>query len=175
MDTTEQDLTDDEWSSCMLQEADPENVGRAPKAPRKLSDLLEMAVKDAIAASKLKSYKLDMGKWNSRISGKCYVCMAGAVMARGLRTTAHDPFDGLGAMWGQALSAINDLRGGSLYTSLRGTEFLKQIGLGYPDELEVVREIVRPIVHDFDDSRDRGRASWATYRRVIKALRAAGF
>jgi hypothetical protein len=51
------------------------------KLPNKLSDLLELALKDLATVARSKRYVIDMGDWHYPKDGKCYVCLAGAVLA----------------------------------------------------------------------------------------------
>lgn len=54
------------------------------KLPNKLSDLLRLAVRDAQACEADPKYKLEMETWHcpSHDGRVCFVCMAGAVMAK---------------------------------------------------------------------------------------------
>ena len=49
--------------------------------PNKLSDCIDVALKDLDAAKKL-GFKVDMNRWYQRKGKTCTVCLAGAVMAR---------------------------------------------------------------------------------------------
>jgi len=49
--------------------------------PNKLSDCIDVALKDLDAAKKL-GFKVNMNRWYQRKGKTCTVCLAGAVMAR---------------------------------------------------------------------------------------------
>jgi len=49
--------------------------------PNKLSDCIDVALKDLDAAKKL-GFKVDMNRWYRRHDKTCTVCLAGAVLAR---------------------------------------------------------------------------------------------
>ena len=129
--------------------------------PEKASDLLELAVRDAMAVAKMKGYKLDMGTWHSP-NGVCRVCMAGAVMARTLRV-ARGAFWSPGIVghhWSAAMWDINNFREG--YWPDRRDDG----GKAWP--------AMQLIQRDFLEYRDGGRAKWSTYLKAAKMLRAVG-
>lgn len=63
------------------------------KLPDKLSDLLELAVNDAMSLENSNNYVLNMLDWHSpyveTTGTKCNVCMAGAVMACTLKVPSY--------------------------------------------------------------------------------------
>jgi hypothetical protein len=53
--------------------------------PNTLSELLALAIEDMRVIAKDPRYELDMNLFHSPIGDKCYVCLAGSVMARTLK------------------------------------------------------------------------------------------
>ena len=89
----------------------------------KLSDLLEIAQTDLKAIEKDERYTVNMVAWHSAaIGGKCAVCMAGAVMARSLKTPydiSASPFNGyMDVTVSKKLHAINYARSGDVLMAL---------------------------------------------------------
>lgn len=91
---------------------------------RKLSDLMEVAIKDLrLVERQKKTYRIWMGDWHEpKSDGKCAVCLAGSVMAK----TMHIPSE-VYAVPGCAilsqgdserLKAVNESRTGSIYSAL---------------------------------------------------------
>ena len=56
------------------------------KLPDKLSELTELALHDLSLCERSKKYMVDMGHWHEPDRGLCYVCLAGSVMAKTLKT-----------------------------------------------------------------------------------------
>ena len=146
----------------------------AKTLPEKDSDLLDLAVTDAIRASKKPGYRLNMGVWADRDKltrgpnkGKtvCHVCMAGAVMTQTLgdRPTAHtpqlNPFNG--HTFGDKLRRINEMRTGCFRWALQGTP--------QRAALDAARALVGEHYND-----DTGRAPWRIYRKAAAILRGGG-
>ena len=50
----------------------------------KLSQLVELAINDMASVKKDKRYKFDVYKWHVPEGNKCFVCVAGAIMAKSL-------------------------------------------------------------------------------------------
>src|SRR6187431_2046651 len=89
--------------------------------PNKLSDLLELAVRDAQACEADPRYRLDMSAWHVPDGvGPCRVCMAGAVMAQTIHLAPSERatlFMGVSQApavdeSARQLLAINDMRTG---------------------------------------------------------------
>lgn len=161
------------------------------KLPEKDSDLLDLAVTDAIRASKKKGYRLDMGMWvvKERLSsgpnkGKavCKVCMAGAVMTQtlGVRTTKDcKEFAPYGTVFEHQLRRINGMRMGCFggYT-LPGTparaaqdEAGGYTLLGTPARAAHDEAGALVLAHYNENT---GRAPWRVYRKAAAILREAG-
>ena len=58
----------------------------------KLHELLNLALDDLEKCEKDPDYLIDMGEWHFPYGGKCFVCLAGAMMAKSLGTSPH--YDG---------------------------------------------------------------------------------
>jgi len=131
---------------------------------KKHSDLLELAVRDARAVAKRQGVVLSMNALANDIGdGKCYVCMAGAVMLQSLGmspdTTETNACLELYDKEGSPFAVINNMRFG-LFDSVRSND------TAVLDVLEDARALIK---QNYD--RKKGRASWETYLRVAKMLR----
>lgn len=97
-----------------------------PNLPSKLSDLLEVALKDLTSVRRSKRYHVNMAVWHTPIEGECQVCLAGAVMARTLGIEPEkdaDPYN-MPQRLSRPLEALNELRLGFVldaYCNLRDT------------------------------------------------------
>lgn len=106
----------------------PKSGGRLPYTPSKL---IRLALKDLKAVERdKKHYVVEMGYWHFNPdpefeedkgleATKCYVCLAGSVMAKTLKTKPkfdRDPFD-FEDSDGRALKALDYLREGKLYSA----------------------------------------------------------
>lgn len=150
---------------------------KAVKLPNKLSDLLELAVRDLTAVEKLKSYKVNMADWhvvpNESFSGKCEVCFAGAVLARTckLNKLTDDGYQFVFSR-GKALEgkmvALDLLRLGDIHQAIREAHGLgamyDAIGKGISETVSVTQYSTR--------NKDRFKSQM---RKLAKDLRAAGF
>jgi len=94
--------------------------------PKKLSDCIDVALKDLDDAKKL-GFKVDMGRWYSRGEKTCTVCLAGAVLAREFDldefeevgpTTLYDSDGLITEHDAERLHALNQLRGGNINEAL---------------------------------------------------------
>ncbi len=90
---------------------------KAPKLPNKLSDLILVAVADLEDVEKDERYKVHMGDWHHpERDGKCFVCLAGSVMAKRLKAIPS------AVLWPESfdkeiekkLVALDDVRNGCL-------------------------------------------------------------
>lgn len=142
--------------------------------PSKLSELLELAVRDALTCeAEPARYRLDMGSWHSPgRDGVCHVCLAGAVLAQTLGVPA-----GKWVTWDSVedqaeLVAINEMRIGSF------SDAAICLGLAHDDlALEEASELVRENLPNLGDEGDEApdyRAPWETYLRAASVLREAG-
>ena len=159
--------------------------------PNKLSELIELAVRDVQACEADPRYILNMGRWHAPRNGGCEVCMAGAVMAQTLRVPLHeelwawvdgdkkhDRLPGVDMHRG-AFLAINDARVGKLLTALK---YLKSDDLSAEQheaaegaEAVIVAELPSIDGDDGDDGDGYdGYAPWQTYIAAAAILRGAG-
>lgn len=87
------------------------------KLPKKLSDLIEVALHDLEACEKSDEYTISMDQWHFPSSTQtCEVCLAGSVMAQTLRTKTSRiacPED-FGGDVQQALLALDEVRHGPI-------------------------------------------------------------
>jgi len=85
-----------------------------PKPPKKLSELIKLALGDLRKAERSPKCVIDMGTWHSPMAGGCAVCAAGAVMRGTLGTPDYAFYhpDNFPKPWRNALRAINSLREG---------------------------------------------------------------
>lgn len=139
--------------------------------PNKASDLLLLAVNDAIALQKRsKKFKLNMNTWNSIIDEKCNVCMAGAVMIKelGCAPGNDNPLYRSGFELKHKLYAINGMRVGNLFDAFRDlSKFIST------KQKLVIQDLQVLLLNEFLGS-DLSRASWKTYRKVAKKLKSIG-
>lgn len=89
-------------------------------APTKLSDAIDMALKDQIKAENSPDIQIDMGEWHAPSLGGCRMCFAGAVMhfehgedlEKDIETEDH------GEDWKVVYRALNYVRSGHIRTAL---------------------------------------------------------
>lgn len=138
--------------------------------PKKLSDCLELALKDLAQVERMKrTYTVSMYRWHEP-NGKCTVCLAGSVMAR---TLERDPSDDCGptsfddARTRDRLYALNFLRQGDIAYALgeigRATERL-------PDTIAVTDYMPGRSV----SARTKRSAFKRDMCKIVKLLRSAG-
>jgi hypothetical protein len=144
--------------------------------PTLLSELLRLAVWDAIATEQTPGYMLRMNDWHVPISTElCAVCLAGSVMVQTLGVPRNErlrPEDF--PEHRTALEDINDMRNGDVPDGLSGDE-RAAARLAFAD--------VRTEFDDFCDGYDdEGHvndecdflADWSTYLDAADRLQAAG-
>lgn len=90
-----------------------------PAPPATCSALIRLALADLKAVRELPGYEVQMSSWHEQMEadGTCYVCLAGAVMARTLKADPEMdlcPPDYEDEGWQEPLSALNELRLGNL-------------------------------------------------------------
>lgn len=144
------------------------------KLPDKLSDLLELAIKDCMRVSRRKNHALEMGTW-LRITddGKsCSACMAGAVMLCELKETEQKLREERYVCPGdysddveRKLLAINYLRSGDLQMAVFS---INKGRVGDRLQIEVRSKVNDNWLESYE------RASWKTYREVVYLLRENG-
>ena len=85
-----------------------------PKPPRRLSDLIEMAIREARSLDR-DIYEPNAGEWHLPSGQTCIVCLSGAIIARTLGED-HEreavPEDYHEEEWTKALFALNEVREG---------------------------------------------------------------
>lgn len=150
--------------------------------PNKLSDLLELAVRDAQACeSQPEKFYLRMGDW-MRLSrsrpGVCEICMAGAIMVNtmGLQPTEDDPRIEPGGVDKMKLWAVDSMRSGDFRTAYAEFHELGDMRFAIPDAIGATLDACEALVGaDRDDGEvTLGRASWETYLDCASDLREAG-
>lgn len=154
---------------------------KPPKLPDKLSDLLDLAVKDALRLSRgPRPITLNMCEWvrasNPRTKSRCQACLAGSVMlARlGARRDQSASSEDYPAEIGNKLDAINCLRGGFVTTAWY---WLENTGIDCARDANAehgMKAAALAIMADYSADRDGGRAKWSTYRKAARMLRAVG-
>ena len=144
----------------------------AKPLPDKASDLLDLAVTDAIRASKRKGFRLDMLDWvvsrklesgSNRGKRVCTVCMAGAVMTQtmGLRPEKDDEIFPSDTGEERKLAQINHMRLGDMYDVFAST-------LDQARAKEQAGALIRQHMNHAT-----GRAPWRVYRKAAQILREA--
>ena len=132
-----------------------------PKLPEKLSDLLDLAVSDAIKCEEDPRYRLNMDTYHTPEKDGCHVCLAGAVMAQTMGakpTLTKRP-------WSWHLEAEGD------YNPFRKIDAMRS-GF-FPGAGDYLQCVLRALVtRDFMP--DLYRAPWKTYRECARILREAG-
>lgn len=146
---------------------------KTKRLPTKLSALLRLAVKDAKKIAQKKGYQLDMANWHHPFLGKCYVCMAGAVIAIDLGakpTNDVDPYNFPPAVK-EALQAIDSMRCGDFEDACLLTQ-VSEKSLSSRKRVAIVKAR-HLILKDLEQSRG-DRALWSTYLKAAKVLGKAG-
>lgn len=157
--------------------------------PSKLSDLLELAVRDAQKCeAQPERFRLDMGKWHSPLnSGVCAVCMAGAVLAQtvGMGDDKEIIWSDLDDWSG--VRAINEMRTGDFCDAAVILDVAlsdDRVAAALLTAERLVKENL-PEVSDEEENDEDGfdreddespgyRAPWETYTRAAAILREAG-
>lgn len=145
------------------------------KLPNKLSDLIDLAVIDAIACGKDKRYELNMDRIHSADQDdlkKCEVCMAGAIIAQTLGADSDLNLDFNEGTYHKdtpaKLSAIDSVRTGDLTDAF---DNLDTIGTSVRLSDQVAIKMGKIIQKSLSVN---GRAPWRVYRRCASKLRALG-
>ena len=133
--------------------------------PDTLSDLLRVAVQDAMILEKTPGFKLNMSDWVLPFNGECQVCMAGASMVRQLDVDVTK-YQSPGKEYGK-LSAINKMRTGSFWSAAYFLDIEPTVA-----HTEVFNR-ARSLVKEAYDS-STGRAPWKVYQKASRMLREAG-
>lgn len=116
------------------------------KLPNKPSTLIRVALRDLIAVERnTKTYEVSMGTWHAADKGKCYVCLAGAVMAKSLKTPrTRDAWPFLFPDdTKEKLDALDGFRRGELFEALQGY-FKTPFPNGLPMAVDIVDYHVNP-------------------------------
>lgn len=141
----------------------PVEAPRTTELPDKMSDLLELALGDLERIEKTPGYRVDMNQWVTEAGDKCFVCLAGSVLATrfGLRNVhAVCDFPSEAVMF--KMKALNWLRLGDARQAA--------IDLGIPYS-PVLRQLCR-YVTPYDLNRDK---FFDEQRGFVADLRAAGY
>lgn len=146
-----------QWKSCLEK--------RKRRLPEKLSDLIDLAVKDAKACENTPGVELHMWRYHEPGGGQCAVCMAGAVMDQTMRAPRNE--ERLPEMYSEyntdRLRAIDAVRGGRVLNALYHLNIKKPPS---------VSDIAQLICYDYSGA--AGRASWDTYTEAAQMLRERG-
>ncbi len=152
------------------------------RLPKKLSSLLELAVNDAQAVLRRKNFSFNGGHWytKEKASGRCQVCLGGAILARsGAELSEYDgtceagpgasdlPSDVTSKLW-----SINEMRIGDFstaYAELSSNEPSEKAYHALQSASGIVQDSFR-----YNQGLLGGRAEWKAYRKAIKILRGAG-
>ena len=133
--------------------------------PDTLSDLLRVAVQDAMILEKTPGFELYMFDWVRLYEGTCQVCMAGASMVRQLDvdvTKYQVPSKEYAK-----LRAVDKMRRGSFWSA---TYFLDiEPTVAHTEVFNRARSLVKEA---YDSS--TGRAPWKVYQKASRMLREAG-
>lgn len=86
--------------------------------PDKLSDLLDVAMRELERVEADPAYRVDMSRWHNPVSGLCSVCLAGAVLTRALSPDEIFNFSEENAEMTKKIVAIDFARSGSVGTAL---------------------------------------------------------
>jgi hypothetical protein len=142
-------------------------VTEVARLPEQMSELLQLALDDLAKAERSKRYTVSMGSWHVYDPGTdtCFVCLAGAVMARTLkeprkRYCTSEDFEGA---TGYCLHALDYLRMGYIreaYAARYGEGGVRPDGL--PEGIEI------------PPYETRRKEWWARMRQLVKMLREAG-
>jgi len=137
-----------------------------PQLPKKLSDLIELALGDLIKCERSPKYKIDMGNWHHPRLDKCFICLAGAIIAQSLNVdvkTDYYPSD-FNDFTERRLNALNFLRGGNVgfaYSTLderrKLTHFLDRSIISYEDNPGKFKRQMRKLARDL---REAGLGHW---------------
>jgi len=104
------------------------------KAPKKLSDAMQMALADEMKAHKSPLHRVVMNDWHEpMIDGKCEVCFAGALMAFSLKHDVNETFQEMtfGDGWHGVFSALDDVRRGWVEMALQSMS-ISAYNMPYP-------------------------------------------
>lgn len=118
-------------------------MDKTTKLPNTLGELLEVALQDLRKCEESDEYTINMLVWYET-NGRCYVCMAGAVMAKSL---GYDESHQIGHnlpvpirindSWNAKLEAINELRKGHIeraMLSLNRHQSLSELDINHFDD-----------------------------------------
>ncbi len=144
-----------------------------PKLPTKLSELLLLAVADAKKCEAMpETYVLEMLDWHlpeqidDRLTGKCAVCMAGAVIAQTLGADPSKELMPCDYEYNSALCAIDEMRCASF--SNAADSIGQDLSASQLAACDAARALVRPAMMS------TGRAEWHVYEHAAAILAEAG-
>jgi hypothetical protein len=130
--------------------------------PKKPSALLRVALADMELCEDNPNFSIDMTSWFSPsvIDDRCFVCMAGAVMAQTLKSPTIEPlcpsdFDNYVVI--DALKALDELRRGNIgqaamwldcYEVLKSSDFNTPLEMGFAEDDEYSWEYINSEAND---------------------------
>lgn len=150
--------------------------------PKKLSELLRLAVKDAQQLGKTPGFGLRMQTWVREQGGLCEVCMAGAIMVCELDARKLIPFGGSISAYDMpkhqqsALHAVNDLRTGDAdMLAPKLNRRLRRQGASESKRVQAITYLAKAcgLIHGRYNY-NLGRADWDTYLKAADMLQAGG-
>lgn len=142
------------------------------KLPLKLSDNIELAVRDLSAVERSKQYQVNMGLWHEGYerpkigepAQKCSVCFAGSVIAKTLKAPIEDNVFDLDETFSAhnaaRFRALNDVREGDVEYAL--SQLGRKLPFGMKSDVEV------------PDYADDAEGFKKTMKQLAKTLRAVG-
>lgn len=145
------------------------------RLPRKLSSLLRAAVTDAQTLQKDPRYTLNMGMYHQAASKTCYVCMAGAVMARRLECAPNEtviPDRQRLGKWESRLLAIDAMRKGHFEYAAR--QLRMDPTLAQREAMVEAEKAVDYASVLADPFQNGLRAPWERYMAAAEILERAG-
>lgn len=128
--------------------------------PRRLSDLLELAIEDLEKCEANGRYDIDMGHWHLPLRDGCAVCLAGGIMAQTMgvdvKTKVRYPWHRWPDYIAARMCALNSLREGEIARALehigRGSEPHPFTNENYPvpyeKDPEAFKSVMRCIAND---------------------------
>ena len=140
--------------------------------PDTLSDLLRVAVQDAMILEKTPGFKLNMSNWVLPFNGECHVCMAGACMVKELGIAppplrASFPEDVKNYRASRKLYAIDSMRQGDVDVAAKYLKLDLTEAQG-----KVIEDAGNFIALSYINKQQR--ATWRTYQKASRMLREAG-
>ena len=151
--------------------------------PNKLSELIEVAIKDLGKAEKSPSYKIDMGSWHdlSVVDDLCYVCFAGGIIAARVESDEGHRFinpDDFGSQEiADKFESLDLVRGYNIAVAVRIFKGYYNYGvfeklLNISEKLE--KEIL-PKIKEYTEYKDDPKQFKKNMRIIAKELKLKGY